>query len=70
MCDSLTCAHCANSDFDDPHLCKTCLRNGVLNGVLNKPNQLKPATTKLRNEVINFDCPYRCGKLHMSFDEI
>ena len=38
VCDSLTCAHCANTDYDEPHLCKNCLKNGVLNGVLGKPN--------------------------------
>ena len=70
VCDFLTCAHCSNSDFDDPHLCKNCLRNEVLNGVLDKPNKLKATTAHLRNEVVTFDCPFRCGTIDMAFEAL
>ena len=69
-CDTLTCTNCANLDHEDPHLCKSCLRNGIYNSVLRKPNDLKGNVLILRREVASFDCPYRCGTINMSFEQI
>jgi hypothetical protein len=63
VCDTLTCAHCANADHDDPHLCKACLKNAVLNSVLNTPGDLKGKISDMRARVAQFDCPYRCGEI-------